>query len=94
MSDRGLLFLFSILMILGGLGAGAWLIVTGQALTVDGLFLFLVALLTAVVFGMYVMFVINRAKESLTESAKKPAAKEASAAATAKKAAPAPVAQP
>jgi hypothetical protein len=93
MSDRGFLFIFSILMILGGLGAAVWLIMTGQALTVDGLFLFLTALLTAVVFGMYVMFVIHRAMEAAAAPAK-PAAKETAPAPAAKKAAPAPVAQP
>jgi hypothetical protein len=92
MSDRGFLFLFSILMILGGLGAAAWLILTGQAGTVDGLFLLLTALLTAVVFGMYVIYVIHRAMEAAAEAAK-PAVK-AAAPAPAKKAAPAPVAQP
>ena len=44
MSDRGLLFLFSILMIAAGLGAAAWMVATGQADTVDGLFLVLTAL--------------------------------------------------
>jgi hypothetical protein len=92
MSDRGFLFLFSILMILGGLGAAVWLILTGQALTVDGLFLLLTALLTAVVFGMYAMYVIHRAMAAAAQPAK-PAPK-ASAAAPAAKSAPAPVAQP
>jgi hypothetical protein len=91
MSDRGFLFLFSILMIVGGVGAAVWLILTGQAGTVDGLFLFLTALLTAVVFGMYVMYAIHRAMEATVEPAK-PAAK-APAAAPAAKPAPAPVAQ-
>jgi hypothetical protein len=92
MSDRGFLFLFSILMILGGLGAAVWLILTGQALTIDGLFLFLTALLTVAVFGLYVMYAIHRALEAAAGPAK-PAAK-ASAPAPAAKPAPAPVAQP
>jgi TRAP-type C4-dicarboxylate transport system permease small subunit len=90
MSDRGFLFLFSLLMILGGLGAAAWLIMTGQATTVDGLFLFLTALLTVVVFGLYVVYAINRAREAAAEAAK-PAAKPATAAAA--KPAVTPVAQ-
>jgi len=92
MSDRGFLFLFSILMILGGLGAAVWLIVTGQAGTVDGLFLFLTALLTAVVFGLYVVYVFRRALEAAAEAAK-PQPKAATAAPAAKSA-PAPVGQP
>jgi hypothetical protein len=92
MSDRGFLFLFSILMILGGLGAAVWLILTGQATTVDGLFLVLTALLTVVVFGMYVMYAIHRAMEAAA-APPKPAVK-APAAAPAAKPAPTPVAQP
>jgi hypothetical protein len=61
MSDRAALFLFSLFMILVSLGAAVWLLVTGQAGTVDGLFLFLTALLTAAVFGLYAKFVIGSA---------------------------------
>jgi ABC-type uncharacterized transport system permease subunit len=83
MSDRGFLFLFSILMILGGLGAAVWLVATGQAGTVDGLFLVLTALLVAVVFGLYVKYMIGRAMEEAKtpaqQTAKAPAAKTAPA---------------
>ena len=64
MSDRAALFLFSILMILVSLGAAVWLVATGQALTVDGLFLLLTALLSAAVFGLYVKFILGRAMEA------------------------------
>jgi hypothetical protein len=64
MSDRAALFLFSIFMILVSLGAAAWLLVSGQAATVDGLFLLLTALLSAAVFGLYVKFMIGRAMEA------------------------------
>ena len=91
MSDRGFLFLFSILMILAGVASAAYLVATGQAGTVDGLFLVLTALLGAVVFAMYVMYAIGRAREA----AKGPAAAAAKPAAAAKttKPAPAPAAQ-
>jgi hypothetical protein len=85
MSDRGALFLFSLLMIVASLGAVVWLFVTGQGLTVDGLFLVLTALLGAAVFALYVKFVIGRAMEAQKQSA----AQTAKAA----KAAPTPVAQ-
>ena len=77
MSDRGFLFIFSVFMIVASLGAAVWLGVTGQALTVDGLFLVLVALLTALVFLLYVVFVIRRAMEPAAKPApaKSPAAK-------------------
>jgi hypothetical protein len=74
MSDRGYLFLFSILMIAAGLGSAAYLVVTGQAATVDGLFLVLTALLVAVVFGLYVKYAIGVAMEE-----QKPAAAPAKA---------------
>ncbi len=61
MSDRGFLFLFSLLMILGGLATAGWLVASGQAATVDGLFLTLTALLVAAVFALYVKFLIRRA---------------------------------
>jgi hypothetical protein len=88
MSDRGFLFLFSVLMILGGLGTAVWLFVSGQAGTVDGLFLLLTALLVAAVFVLYVVFMIHREMEA----AAKPAAAPAKTGAAAAKS-PAPVPQ-
>ena len=89
MSDRGFLFLFSVLMILGGVGTAVWLFVSGQAGTVDGLFLVLTALLTAAAFLLYVIFMIHREMEA----AAKPAAVPAKAAGGAAAKAPAPVAR-
>jgi membrane protein DedA with SNARE-associated domain len=84
MSDRGFLFLFSVLMIVGGLAAAGWLVASGQAGTVDGLFLVLTALLVAVVFGLYVKYMIGRAMEEskaplAPQPAKAPNAKTAPA---------------
>ena len=62
MSDRALLFLFSILATLGALAAAAWLLASGQAGSVDGLFLLLSCLLTALAFGLYIGFVIRNAR--------------------------------
>jgi hypothetical protein len=75
MSDRGVLFLFSIFMIFVSLGAVGWLFVTGQAGSVDGLFLVLTALLSAAVFALYVKFVIGRAMEAPKQPAPAPKAK-------------------
>jgi len=86
MSDRAGLFLFSVLMVIVSLAAAAWLLVSGQAAYVDGLFLMLTCLLAALSFGLYLMFLINRAKESL-----KPAA-PAKVSAAAAKSAPKPAA--
>ena len=76
MSDRGLLFLFSILMIVAALGGAGWLAASGQTLTVDGLFLTLTLLLTAVVFLLFVVFMVRRAMEAQV----KPAAAKSAAA--------------
>ncbi len=65
MSDRAFLFIFSCAVILASVGASIWLVVTGQAAYVDGLFLLLMCLSVAFAFGLYVMFMIRRALESL-----------------------------
>ena len=90
MSDRGVLFLFSILMIVVSLGAVVWLFATGQGLSVDGLFLVLTALLSAAVFALYVKFLIGRAMDAQKQTVA-PAAKPAAAKAV--KTAPTEVAQ-
>ena len=83
MSDRAGLFLFSVFMMIVSLAASGWLLVSGQAGSVDGLFLLLTCLLVALAFALYLMFMINRAKESLQPApapkaaAAKPAAKPA-----------------
>jgi hypothetical protein len=92
MSDRGALFLFSLFMIVASLGAAVWLFATGQAGTVDGLFLVLTALLSAAVFGLYVKFVVGRALEAQAKAAAQ-AAKSAAPKPEAKTA-PAPVGRP
>jgi hypothetical protein len=76
MSDRAGLFLFSILMVIVSLAASGWLLVSGQAGSVDGLFLLLTCLLVALAFVLYLMFMIHRAMESLQPA---PAAKPAAA---------------
>jgi hypothetical protein len=73
MSDRGFCFSFSCLVILASLIATGWLLATGQAASVDGLFLLLTCLLIALAFALYVMFMIRRAMEPLEAPAGKPA---------------------
>lgn len=85
MSDRGFCFSFSCLVILASLCAAGWLVATGQAATVDGLFLLLTCLLVAAAFALYVVFMIRRAMEPVEAPAGK-AVK--AAAATASKTAP------
>ena len=82
MSDRGFLFLFSVLMIVAGAAAVAYLVATGQAATVDGLFLALTALLLAAGFAMYLVYMIRRAMQSAKPAA--PAPKTATASSAAK----------
>jgi len=62
-SDRAILFLFSVVVEIASLAAAGWLLATGQAGSVDGLFLFLTCLLVALAFGLYLAFMIRRAME-------------------------------
>jgi hypothetical protein len=63
------LFLLSVLTIVAGLGAAVWLFATGQAGTVDGLFLVLTSLLMALVFALYVCYMIHRAMVAAAQPA-------------------------
>ena len=78
MSDRGWIFLVSIAMVIGSLATAVWLVVAGQAVTVDGLFLLLTALLVALAFSLYLGFLIRRVKAELAAKPA-PAAKPAAA---------------
>ena len=59
MTNRGILFLFSLGVILAALGVAAWLISTGQIAYIDGLFLLICCLVLAVAFGLYVRYLIR-----------------------------------
>ncbi len=74
MSDRALLFLFSILVIVVCLGTCGALLFNGQAATFDGLFLILMCLAIALAFSLYLMFMIRRAMEPPPAPAKAKAA--------------------
>jgi hypothetical protein len=62
-SDRAILFLFSVVVEIASLAAAGWLLASGQAGSVDGLFLLLTCLLVALAFGLYLAFMIRRAME-------------------------------
>ena len=76
MSDRAFLFLFSILMVAVAGASVVYLIVTGQAASVDGLFLVVTALTIAAGFALYAVYQIRLAMEPA-----KPAAQPAKASA-------------
>ena len=59
MSEQGWLFIFSSLMILLSLGVAVWLIVTGRAISFDGLFLMLVCGVIALVCGVNIKFLLK-----------------------------------
>ncbi|MBI3472307.1 MAG: hypothetical protein HY013_13210 [Candidatus Solibacter usitatus] len=92
MSDRGVLFLFSLVMIAASLAACGGLILTGQAATVDGLFLLLTCGLVALAFALYLWFMVGQAMTPSGTPKAAPAAKAAAkpAPAAAKPAAPSP----
>jgi hypothetical protein len=63
MSDRGYLFLFSVLVILVSIAGAVWQIVSGAAASLDGLFLILVCGLVAFAFALYVKFLLRTSLE-------------------------------
>ena len=72
MSDRGILLLFSLGVILAALGVAVWLISTGQVAYIDGLFLLVSSLVLALVFSLYVRYLIrsvNTAPKKITATA-------------------------
>jgi hypothetical protein len=77
MSDRALLFIFSVFMIVVCLGTCGILLINGQAESVDGLFLILMCLAVALAFGLYLVFMIRRAMEPPPPPPKVVAAKTA-----------------
>ena len=80
MSDRGFLFLFSVVMIAASGAAAAYLVATGQAGTVDGLFLVVTALLIALCFVLYLAYMIRRAMVAPVPAQKEKAGTATSAA--------------
>lgn len=62
-AERGLLFLFSLGIIMASLSVAVWLIVTGQAAYVDGLFLLLSCLVVALALGLYLKYLVKSAIE-------------------------------
>lgn len=83
MPERGLLFVFSVAVIFASLTAAVWLMATGQADSVDGLFLLISCLVLALAFGLYARYLIRSAIETgapVTTTAKAPAAAEKKAA--------------
>src|SRR5262249_12659865 len=76
MWERLAVFLFLVVVALGSLGGAGWLVATGQAVSVEGLFLVLVALLLALVCGVSIYVMIRGAMEAIQapSAAAKPAA--------------------
>jgi hypothetical protein len=78
MSDRAWLFLGSLLLIFASLGGTVWLAVSGNIWDLDGLFMLLVFLTTALAFALYVWDLLNLTKAEIEkELAPKPAPKKA-----------------
>jgi len=74
MSDRGVLFVFSLIAIVACLAAAVWLVASGQARYVDGLFLLLSSLVIALAFALYLSYVVKSAMASTRGAApEKPA---------------------
>jgi uncharacterized membrane protein len=61
MSDRAVIFLFSLLVVIGSAIADAWLFATNQIATFDGLFLFCSSCVIVFAFGLYLRWLIRSA---------------------------------
>jgi hypothetical protein len=61
MTDRALLFLVSLVVLIGAVLAAVWLIATGQTGTFDGNFLLLCSLVLAFSFGFFLRNMIKAA---------------------------------
>jgi bacteriorhodopsin len=83
MRERIAVFLFSAIMVLGSLAMAGWMIATGQVVDMDGIFLFLVLLLFALVFFICIMSLIKGAIGAAADVAPVKAAPAAQKAATA-----------
>jgi hypothetical protein len=59
MTGDAFLFLFSLLMVIGSIGAAGWLIAGGQ-LGIDEIFLLAVCLAAAFSFALYLKFLIGK----------------------------------
>ncbi|MCS6952462.1 MAG: hypothetical protein RMK57_06585 [Bryobacterales bacterium] len=86
MSDRGWLFLLSVIIVLASLGVAGWLVLTDQALSFDGLMLLLTCLILAFAFGLYAGYLLRQAMKELESAA--PAGAQSVAQTTPKPAAP------
>ena len=85
-SDRGIVFLISALLVLVSLAVAGWLVVSGQVLSLDGIFLALSCLVLAFGFSLYVGFLVKQAMKEL-QAGSEPAKVKAPAAAPPKAAA-------
>jgi hypothetical protein len=75
MPDRAWLFLGSVVMVLLSLAGAGWLVISGQVFGLDGLFMLLVFLTTALAFALFVWNLIAMALDEIAkEREPKPAA--------------------
>lgn len=80
MPDRAWLFLGSVVLIIASLAWSVYLFVTGSVWGLDGLFMLLVLLTTALCFALYAWDLIGQTRDEIEkERAPKPAAKKAPA---------------
>jgi hypothetical protein len=68
-SERGVLFLFSLGVITACLVAAVWLVATGQAAYIDGLFLLLCCLVIALAFALYLKYLIGVVTQAAARAA-------------------------
>ncbi len=59
MPERAWLFLISVVLVLGSLAFPVWLVATGQAASVEGLFLLLAFAVMALVFAVVIKMLLS-----------------------------------
>ena len=64
MREVAALFLFCVIMVAGPLGVSVWLISTGQAVGIEGLFLLASCLVLALAFGLCLRSLLKGLKET------------------------------
>jgi membrane protein implicated in regulation of membrane protease activity len=81
LSDGGWLFLGSVLLVVLSLAGSGWLVASGQVMGLDGLFMLLVFLTTALVFALYAWNLLAIVRDQIeTERSPKPAGRKTPAA--------------
>ena len=80
MSEHGVLALCSLLLVVGSLAVAVWLVASGQAVNLDGLFMLAACLVVALAFGLCLRSLAKGASKAQSGPASAASAKAGAAA--------------